>query len=195
MTVYNKVSINGEAVIDLSGDTVTADTLALGVTAHNAKGELITGTMPSYERSDIVNMIYPVGSVYMSLSDTEPAAIFGGTWEKIQERFLLASGESYAAGGTGGAIGHSHMYGVSLAGYYGALVGEKSAYIGVLKDGTGDCAGMSSENWKTAEELANSSTTTTSITVSPHHYKSTANTSTSDTLPPYLAVNVWKRTA
>lgn len=40
----NKVSINGTTVIDLTADTVTPETLSMGVTAHNAAGELITGT-------------------------------------------------------------------------------------------------------------------------------------------------------
>lgn len=40
----NKVSINGTTVLDLTADTVTPETLSRGVTAHNAAGELITGT-------------------------------------------------------------------------------------------------------------------------------------------------------
>ena len=40
----NKVSINGMTVFDLTADTVTPETLSVGVTAHNAAGELITGT-------------------------------------------------------------------------------------------------------------------------------------------------------
>lgn len=40
----NKVSINGTTVLDLTADTVTPETLSMGVTAHNAAGELITGT-------------------------------------------------------------------------------------------------------------------------------------------------------
>lgn len=40
----NKVSINGTTVLDLTADTVTPETLSVGVTAHNAAGELITGT-------------------------------------------------------------------------------------------------------------------------------------------------------
>ena len=40
----NKVSINGTTVLDLTADTVTPETLSTGVTAHNAAGELITGT-------------------------------------------------------------------------------------------------------------------------------------------------------
>lgn len=43
----NKVIYGGKTVIDLTADTVTSDTLAKGTTAHNAKGEQITGTMES----------------------------------------------------------------------------------------------------------------------------------------------------
>lgn len=41
----NKVDLNGVTVLDLTSDTVTPETLLLGTTAHNAKGETITGTL------------------------------------------------------------------------------------------------------------------------------------------------------
>lgn len=41
---YNKIEANGETLIDLTSDTVTADTLVSGRTAHLASGEQITGT-------------------------------------------------------------------------------------------------------------------------------------------------------
>ena len=43
----NKVVINGEVVLDLTGDSVTADKLAKGYTAHDKSGAVITGTMES----------------------------------------------------------------------------------------------------------------------------------------------------
>ena len=42
---YNKVIYDGSTLIDLTGDTVTADTLKEGVTAHDKSGVVITGTM------------------------------------------------------------------------------------------------------------------------------------------------------
>ena len=51
--------------------------------------------------------IYPVGAIYMSVSSTSPASLFGGTWEQIQNRFLLAAGDTYAAGKTGGEATHT----------------------------------------------------------------------------------------
>jgi len=41
----SKVVYNGQVLVDLTGDTVTADSLAQGVTAHDAAGNEITGTV------------------------------------------------------------------------------------------------------------------------------------------------------
>ena len=43
----NHVIINGETVVDLRNDTVSADKLLKGVTAHDKTGVKITGTMPN----------------------------------------------------------------------------------------------------------------------------------------------------
>lgn len=49
--------------------------------------------------------IYPVGSIYISTSDISPQELFGGEWDKIQDRFLLAEG-THEAGETGGEENH-----------------------------------------------------------------------------------------
>lgn len=41
----NKVVYAGTTLIDLTADTVTADTLLSGTTAHDKAGESITGTV------------------------------------------------------------------------------------------------------------------------------------------------------
>lgn len=41
----NKITYGNETLIDLTNDTVTADTLETGKTAHNSNGEVITGTL------------------------------------------------------------------------------------------------------------------------------------------------------
>lgn len=50
---------------------------------------------------------YPVGSIYLSVTDANPAALFGGTWERIGGCFLLGADSTYAAGSTGGEAVHT----------------------------------------------------------------------------------------
>lgn len=38
---------------------------------------------------------------------TSPASFIGGTWEQIKDSFILAAGDTYAAGSTGGEAKHS----------------------------------------------------------------------------------------
>ena len=49
---------------------------------------------------------YPVGSIYMSVNNINPANFFGGKWEQIKDRFLLACGSTYSNGSTGGEAIH-----------------------------------------------------------------------------------------
>lgn len=47
---------------------------------------------------------HPVGSLYWTSSTENPAVTFGGgTWTQIKDRFVLAAGDSYKQGATGGA--------------------------------------------------------------------------------------------
>lgn len=50
----------------------------------------------------LLDDIYPVGSIYMNINDTNPSNLFGGEWTQLQDRFLLAAG-SRAANLQGGA--------------------------------------------------------------------------------------------
>lgn len=50
----------------------------------------------------LVDLLYPIGSLYLSTAETDPGTTLGGTWQRIEDRFLLAAGQTYAAGATGG---------------------------------------------------------------------------------------------
>lgn len=50
--------------------------------------------------------VYPVGSIYMSVNNTNPSVLFGGTWEQLQDRFLLGAGQVYVNGKIGGSATH-----------------------------------------------------------------------------------------
>lgn len=45
---------------------------------------------------------HPVGSLYWSSQSTDPSTLFGGTWERVKDKFIMAAGDTYAPGSPGG---------------------------------------------------------------------------------------------
>lgn len=88
----SKIVYYGETLIDLTGDTVEAAKLLKGITAHDKKGEKITGTFEAADPYAIIGVTYPSGSVCtctngtltLTAKDTSGKAIFvipsAGTW-------------------------------------------------------------------------------------------------------------------
>ena len=76
------------------------------------KNSLGVNCFPKHDKSLEINgktvfdMVYPVGSVYVSVNSTSPATLFGGTWVQIKDKFLLSAGDTYKAGATGGEATH-----------------------------------------------------------------------------------------
>lgn len=59
---------------------------------------------------DIVDIVYPVGSIYITTvfpENSTPAAIFGGSWVQIKDRFILAAGDDYPGMSVGGEASHT----------------------------------------------------------------------------------------
>ena len=50
----------------------------------------------------LLDLVYPIGSLYWSRNETDPSTLFGGTWTRIKDRFILAAGDDHAVGTTGG---------------------------------------------------------------------------------------------
>ena len=68
-----------------TGITLTPNTQdrTLTIASNNAQ--------PDY--GALLDLFYPVGSIYMSVNDVNPSSLFGGTWERIQVgRFLVSAG-------------------------------------------------------------------------------------------------------
>lgn len=124
----------------------------------------------------LLDYFHPVGSIYQSTDPTSPADLFGGSWEQIKDVFLLAAGDSHAAGSTGGEETHTltkaeipdHAHtlkytgqsvtdGVNAIRLYQAASNQYNAYSGGQSS---DCGDQAHNN-----------------------------------MPPYLAVYTWRRTA
>ena len=123
--------------------------------------------------TSITNKAYPVGSIYMSVNSTNPSTLFGGTWERIQDRFLLASGSTYSAGSTGGEA--THTLTINEMPSHTHQTGQRASY------GSGNA--YASIGYNNSASTSNASTS------------STGGGQAHNNMPPYIAVYVWKRTA
>lgn len=139
------------------------------------------------------DLIYPVGSIYMSVNSTSPSILFGGTWEQLQDTFLLAAGTTYSAGDTGGSAtnNHTHTEG-DMSAAIGATGGSPLAlgYSPVTPNPRGPASSgpytVQGASWAQDTRAFNHYTPV---------YGTTSTPSDSNNMPPYLAVYMWKRTA
>ena len=51
-------------------------------------------------KSQLIDLFYPVGSIYTSMNSTSPKYIFGGEWTQIVDKFLYCSNSSEQVGGS-----------------------------------------------------------------------------------------------
>lgn len=55
-------------------------------------------------KEKMLDLVYPIGSVYISFNNTNPASLFGGNWEPIEGKFLLAADASHAVNSTDNGV-------------------------------------------------------------------------------------------
>lgn len=144
------------------------------------------------------DIIYPVGSIYMNVNNTNPSLLFGGTWEQIRGKFLVGVDSSdtdfNTSGKTGGTKNHSHIYGVQYNGYYGALYSKDQRLIR-LYNGETDAFVESYYTQNSSSETGNNGVQQTSgSTFDTSVYETKTPTTKTSNLPPYMTVYMWKRT-
>lgn len=135
--------------------------------------------IPSLEFSMIIDLIYPIGSIYMTVSDTNPfETIKFGVWEKIENRFLLASSNIHMNGETGGEENHTlsinempkHSHKMKYDSIGWTAIRQSSGTNGIVEYNKSSYDGQYS-----TEEVGNGNA--------------------HNNMPPYLVVNMWKRIA
>ena len=122
-----------------------------------------------------IDLIYPIGAVYISTNTINPSTLFGGEWRQIKDRFLLACGDIYDLGKQDGEATHkltidempSHKHDLkapsSNIGASGNSIGNEFV--------VSDTQGKSLPKW------------TVAIGGNQAH----------NNMPPYLAVCIWER--
>lgn len=171
----------------------------------------------SYRGKELLDLVYPIGSIYLSVSAASPATLFGGIWERIKDRFLLSAGDTYDAGSTGGSadaviVRHNHLqmshthtqrahsHGPSIDGARYLYYNYSEVEAGVSERSVASASGnykapvvnSANTDWKgsaytASETAANNDTTALNIEA--------GEDGTGKNMPPYLTVYMWKRTS
>ena len=89
----NKIVINNEVKLDLTADTVSPSTLALGITAHDKSGNIITGTMESGGINE-EDLKFSGGLNYFG-HDGRLDNIIEHNFDKIKKQIKKVAGENY----------------------------------------------------------------------------------------------------
>lgn len=160
------------------------------VSVINANMDIIDGQMYQNAQAieELANMIYPVGSIYLSVNNVNPSTIFGGTWEQIKDRFLLGAGDTYTAGATGGsadAVVVEHTHTVENAGQHQHYFSRYSLDIMGGPSGSNGYKTSSASNNQLTQNAGDHTHTINNAGVS----------GVGKNMPPYLTVYMWKRTA
>lgn len=171
------IETSEDVIIRINQLTLTMNDMIDNMDVLNDEINTLNGTID--ELNETIDLLTPaIGEIYISTSNEHPSGRFGGIWEQIKDTFLLASGDIYSPGSTGGEAthtltideipSHTHTY-------------KRHAFDRYDTDpDLGD--DVYGANNKTLD--AREGVTGSSGGGQPHN-----------NMPPYLAVYVWKRIA
>ncbi|ACA63314.1 putative antireceptor [Lactobacillus phage c5] len=141
---------------------------------------------------NIFDMIYPVGAIYISVNNVNPSVLFGGTWEQIQDRFLLGAGSTYSAGSTGGEANHT-LTQSEIPSYPIGNLPEIVPGSHVNWANGGIVASNLGEASPTKPGVKSNNNGMTRGTQYSYMIYSNGGGKPHNNMPPYLAVYIWKR--
>ena len=180
------------------------------IVRKNADG---TQTRRALFSDELLDLVYPVGSIYLSVSDSSPASLFGGSWTQIRGRFLVGTGANEAnttdwwgpcAAGAincqAGEMGGEHKHQLTAS--------ESPRFTGQLYSGAGNDGASAggygpfrsgSGVFSVSGVKQYGQPQTSAVFPSGSAYKNAnidfGGNGFHNNMPPYLAVYMWKRTA
>lgn len=141
--------------------------------------------------SEILQMVYPVGAIYISTVSTSPKTLFGfGTWSQLKNRFLVGAGDTYAANATGGEAKHTLT--VAELPKQDGTITMHGTYAGTPIAGA---TGVFNARSTVSNKYMTGGTGTSTNSIDVIGYTNGGSGTAHNNLPPYLAVYMWKRTA
>lgn len=201
MTLDKKTSIQGK-----KGDTGAQGEAGIGCSINGVPTALDFTSNPQSQLNDlkqqntsqssqidVLKKLYAVGSIYMSVNSTSPASLFGGTWEQITEKFLLASSQLPTADNPN----PTRTYIEKNSGGSASVTLTKNNLPNTLEVGQNKSGvekwisgclwnnqAYANEAWVVTQKSYLNDVGNNYIYNQPH-----------DNMPPYYVVNIWRRTA
>ena len=200
----NAYITNGEGGNGISIDnspiyTATSDE-GLGIRIDDGNKEVTyTVTSITFNMNNWIDKIYPIGATYISTVEIEPSTLFGGVWERIKDRFLLSSGDTYVNATTGGSadavvVSHNHTQAshthTTSRHYVGISDSVNWAYAS-----TRQAASSGSTYFPYSDKNTDGITESNTMTTVTPTINSQGVSGTGKNMPPYLVVYMWKRIA
>lgn len=149
-------------------------------------GETPSGTNP------LLDLIHPVGSIYWSTNITSPETLFGGTWEQIKDTFVLAAGDSYSAGSTGGEAEHTLTTSEIPSHYHNMREYGNTFYMYSSGKSTSTSGDIFVRKLTAANGFVSSVSDTDTYRLRTNNV---GGEKAHNNMPPYLVAYCWKRTA
>ncbi|KAI5517825.1 phage tail repeat-like family [Trichomonas vaginalis G3] len=147
-------------------------------------------------KAQVIQTIYPVGSIYTSMNSTNPETVLGfGTWQQIVDKFLYCANSSKQTGGSkkikeANLPPHTHTGTTNTTGNHSHSI-TKRGYINLAAGS--DRWGMN--RYDITTDPVDSSTGIFCGTAGNHSHTFTTNPTGSgeDYMPPYMTVYAWYR--
>lgn len=202
---------------NLTIGTVTSGDIATATITGESPNQTLNLVLPKGDKGDAggnmteadiqsiidsrLGTIYPIGSIYMSVIDTNPSTLFGGVWEQLKDRFLLGAGDNYAAGSVGGSAElQEHTHSIPSLSGTAASSGNHTHTLGADLDVTyttrnpgsfsmhNNTPSGAQRSFYTGSQGAHTHNVTTNSSTT-----GSAGNGNDGNMPPYLTVYMWKR--
>lgn len=191
-TTLGQVATNEHDIADIvSGATVVGKASADGngnniaATYATQTGTYSNMTVGNATNASKLNLDsqFPIGSIWITTTDNNPAELFGGSWTQLLDRFLVGAGNEYTLNATGGEATHTLTTNEMPTHRHNLSNGDSAAFPIVNGIGTP----TTSSRYLQATNDGNQCPF--------YAIEETGGSQSHNNLPPYLAVNIWRRDA
>lgn len=165
-------------LIDINHDIIVSTDTIISNNYFDNTREIFSNSLARL-KDQLIDLLHPVGSVYISYDSTNPSELFGGTWESYSlARTLYSTTTESSIGTTGGSFTHT-LTSAQMPSH------SHSVYANADHGKTG---GSSNTNWEVGGGTSSENKGTAAI-------GSTGSGSAHVNTQPYSACYMWKRTA